>query len=116
MPSAALRKQWSSQEPRAPAHTHCAELEAADIKNVESDNVSFAYFAQHVFRRNFAVIQNDGTSGRSTNAHLVLFRANGKSREALFNQKCRELFAIHFGENREQIGKAGIGDPHLFAV
>jgi len=31
-------------------------------------------------------------------------------------QESRKLLTIHFGEHREQIGKPGIGDPHLFAV
>ncbi len=34
----------------------------------------------------------------------------------IFNQKRREFFAINFGENREQVGEAGVGDPQFLAI
>ena len=33
-----------------------------------------------------------------------------------FDQECGELFAVDLGEDGEQVGKAGVGDPHFFAV
>ena len=99
-----------------PAHAHRAKLESADVQNVKCDHVPFADFPQHVFHRNFAVIKNDGASRRSPNPHLVLFPANRESRESFLHQEPGELFSIHFGKNREQVGEPGVGDPHLLAV
>ncbi len=105
-----------SSDNACPTHAHGAQLEAADVENVEGDDVPLADFAEHVFDRNLAVVQNDGAGGRPANAHLVLFRADGKSRESFLDQKRGELFAVDFGEDGEQVGEAGVGDPHLLAV
>src|SRR5580692_8186150 len=99
-----------------PTHTHGAQLEAANVQDVEGDDVPLANFAEHVFGRNFAVVQNDGAGRRSADAHLVLFRADGKSGEGFLDQERREFFAINFGKDGKQIREAGVGDPHLLAV
>ena len=46
----------------------------------------------------------------------MFFRSHGKAGKCFLHQESRELFTIHFGEHREQVGKSGIGDPHFFAV
>ena len=53
---------------------------------------------------------------RAADAHLVLFRADGEAREVPLHQKRGELLAVHLREDGEQVGEAGVGDPHLFAV
>ncbi len=75
-----------------------------------------ADFAQQIFHRNFAVVEDDGTGGRSADAHLVFFTTDRESRESFLDQESGELFAVDFGKDSEQIGEAGVGDPHLFAV
>ncbi len=46
----------------------------------------------------------------------MLLGTDRKSGKISFDQKRRELLAINFRENCKQVGKAGVGDPHLFAV
>src|SRR5205823_4670300 len=36
--------------------------------------------------------------------------------KAALDEKSRELLAAYFGEHREQIGRAAVGDPHLLAI
>ena len=98
------------------AHAHGAQLEAADVQNVEGDDVALADFAEQVFHRHLAIVQNQRAGGRAANAHLVLFGADGESGKVPLDQKCGELFAVDLGEDGEQVGEAGVGDPHLFAV
>ncbi len=98
------------------ADAHGSQLEAADVQNVEGDYVAFADFTEHVFCGHFAVVEDDRAGGGAADAHLVFFGADGESRESFLDQECSELFAINFGEDGEQIGEAGVGDPHFFAV
>ena len=100
----------------ASTDAHGAGLEAADVQDVEGDDVALADFAEHVFDRHLAVVEDDGAGRRSANAHLVFFGANGEAGKSLFNQERGELFTIDLGEDGEQVGETGIGDPHLFAV
>src|SRR5467141_4103473 len=104
------------QRDTASAHAHGTELEAADVEDVEGDHMPFADFAQQIFDRNFAVVEDDGTGGRSANAHLVLFTTDRESRESFPDQESGELFAVDLGEDSEQVGEAGVGDPHFLAV
>ncbi len=78
--------------------------------------MALADFTQQVFHRNLAVVEDQRAGRRSADAHLVFFRADRKSGEGFFDQKRAELFAIHFSEHGKEVGKAGVGDPHLFAV
>ena len=39
-----------------------------------------------------------------------------KPGEVFLDEKRGELFAVDLGEHGEQVGEAGVGDPHLFAV
>ena len=78
--------------------------------------MALADFAQQVFHRDLAVVEDQRAGRRAADAHLVFFRADRESRKSSFDQECTELFAVHFGKDGEQIGKAGVGDPHLFAI
>src|SRR5215472_1303992 len=100
----------------ASTDAHGTQLEAAHVQNVEGDDVTLPDFSQKVFDRNLAVVENDGAGGGSADAHLVLFGANGKSGEGFLYQECGELLAVDFGEDGEQVGETGVGNPHLFAA
>ena len=78
--------------------------------------MALANFAEQVLDGHLAIVQDERTSGRSANAHFVLFRADGKSRKSSFDQERRKLLAVDFREHREQVGKARVGNPHLLAV
>ena len=93
-----------------------AQLEAAYVQNVERDDVAFADLAEHVLHRHLAIVQDERRGGRAADAHLLFFRADGEAREIFLDQERGELLAIDFGEDGEQVGEVGVGDPHLFAV
>ena len=93
-----------------------AQLEAADVENVEGDDVAFADVAENVLHRHLAVVQDERRSGRAANAHLLFFVADGEAGEILLDQERGELLAVNFGEDGEQVGEVGVGDPHLLAV
>ena len=100
----------------ASTHAHCAQLEASNIQNVEGDDVAFADFAQQIFRGHLAVVQNDGASRGAANAQLARLATDGEARKISFHQERSELFSVDLGKDREQVGEAGVGNPHLFAV
>ncbi len=77
---------------RAAAHAPRAQLEAAHVQNVEGDHVSPANFAQNIFRRYLAVVQNQGAGGRPVDAHLVLFRPDGQPGRIAIHDERGELF------------------------
>src|SRR5204863_5929755 len=85
------------------AHAPGAQLEAAKIQDIESDDVAFADFSEQVIGWYFAVVQDQRTGGRAANAHLVLFRADRKTGEAALDDERGEFFAVNFGEDDEEI-------------
>src|SRR5208282_521687 len=103
------------RNPRS-THAHRAKFETSHVQNVEGDDVPLADLAQQILHRDLAVIQNNGTGGRSANAHLVLFGADGKPRKCLFHEEGGKFLAINLRENSKKIGETGIRDPHLLAV
>src|SRR5206468_2168877 len=50
------------------------------------------------------------------NAKLVFFGADGKAGKRFLDQECCELLTVDLGEHGKQVGEAGVGDPHLFAI
>src|SRR4029077_2732344 len=100
----------------AAAHAHRAQLETTDIEDVERDQMPLPCFTQQIFDRNSAVIQDDGAGRRTTNSHLVFFGANREPWESLFYEEGGKLFSVDFGEDREQVSKASVRDPHFLAV
>ena len=73
-------------------------------------------FAQHVFHRHRHVVEVDGGGGAALDAHLLFFGAGADAGKAALDQKRRELLAVDFREDGEEIGRAAVGDPHLLAV
>ena len=92
-----------------------AELQAADVQDVESDLVAAPYLAQNVFNGHAAVFEHQRRRRRPVDAELLLFVPAHQPRPALYEEG-RELLAVNFGEDREQVGEAAVGDPHLLAV
>ena len=97
------------------AFAHRAELEAREVEDVERDLVSLADFAQHVLGRHLHVLEDERRRRRAVQAHLVLFFA-ALHAECALDEERREMLAVDFREDHEQIGKAAVGDPHLLAV
>src|SRR5215469_2152762 len=96
---------------------HCrSELEPAYIEDVERDYVTASDFPEYVFNRNPHIVKINGGGRCSFDAHLLFFRAAAHPWEATLHQKRCELLATHFGEDRVEIGRAAIGNPHFLAV
>jgi len=106
------------------AETGRAELEAANVENVEGDVVAFARLAQQVGHGHPAIGENERAGGGAANAELVLLRPDGQARSVALDEKSGELCVRGIrisgiddaGEEGEEVRDAGIGDPHFFAV
>ena len=97
------------------ADTHSAEFETADVEGVEGDLVAFADLAQQIFQRRFRIREHQRCCARTLDAHLVLFRSWRQSFLSL-DDEGGEFVAINFREHDKDVGKAAVGDEHLFAV
>ena len=116
-PCAPWRKRSRSPvQPSRAADAARAQLEAADVQDVEGDDVSLADLAEHVLDRHLAVVEDERAGRRAANAHLLLFRADGEAGEIAFDEERGELLAIDLREDGEQIGEVRVRDPHLLAV
>ena len=94
-----------------------AQLEAADVQDVEGDVVALADFAEQVLDGNLAVGQDERAGGGAADAELVLFGADGEAGSVALDEEGGELSRRPtFGEDGEQVGEAAVGDPHLLAV
>ncbi len=61
----------------------CAQLETADIEDVEGDLMALADLTQHVLHRNLAVVEDDLGGRRPLDAHLFLLGADDQPLEVL---------------------------------
>ena len=93
-----------------------AQLEPADIEDVEGDLMAFALLAEEVLHRHLAVVEDDLGGGRAFDAELLLFGADDQAGEALLDQEGGEMLLVDLGEDGEQLGKAAVGDELLGAV
>ena len=92
------------------------QLEAADVEDVKGDDVPLADVAEHVLHWHLAVVQDERGGRGAANAHLLFFGADGEAGKVFLDEERRELLAVHFREDRKQVGEVGVGDPHLLAV
>ena len=92
-----------------------AELQAPVVEDVEGDLVAAADLAEHVARRHACVLQDHRRRRRGVQPHLVLFLADRHAGEAALDDERGERLAVDLGEDDEDVGEAGVGDPHLLA-
>ncbi len=75
---------------------------------------------RYVFFGNAAVFQDEFASGGSANSQLVFFLADGETGKIFLDQKCGDalvsLRRVDGGEEDEEAGFFGVGDPELAAV
>src|SRR5262245_12446572 len=93
-----------------------AEFEAAEVENVERDQVPFADLAQEPVFRDFAVLQQQRRSRGAALAQLVLFGSGSDAGVVVFDDEAGEFFAVDFGEDDVDVGERAVRDPHLLAV
>src|SRR5580704_17801811 len=55
-------------------------------------------------------------SGAVEEPRMPIFFSDGEAGEIFLDQERSELFTIDLGENGEQVGEVGVGDPHLFTI
>src|SRR5262249_53767801 len=90
------------------------------IQGFDGDLVALAHFSEYVFRANRAILEDQFTGRACSNAELVLFLADCKTREITLNQKRCDpsiaLFGSNIGKHNEHARFRTIGDPELAAV
>ncbi len=84
-----------------------AQLEAADVQDVERDVVALAGLAQQIFHGHLAIGQNQRAGGGAADAELVLLGADGEAGRAALDEEGREFFAVDLGEDGEEVGETG---------
>ena len=90
-----------------------AELEPADVEDVEGDLVTLADLAEHVLDRHLGALEDDGRRGGALDAELLLLRAGRDSRGRALDEERGEVLPVHAGEHREQVGEAAVRDELL---
>ncbi len=98
------------------AEAGSAERESADIQNIEGDDVAAADFMQQIFLGHQAILKKDRRGGAAVQTHLFFFGAGREAGVAALDDEAGEFFAVDFGEDDVDVGKAAVGDPHLLAV
>ena len=93
-----------------------AELQAADVQDVERDLVAEAEVAEEVLGGDEDVLQNELRRRRALDAELVLLWAGAHAFCRALDQERGELLAVDLGEDGEEIGEAAVGDELLHAA
>ena len=64
-----------------------------------------ARLTKKVFHWHLGFLQDQGTGGRTSDPHFLLFRTGGDTREILLDDKGGEFLSIDLGINDKDIGK-----------
>ena len=82
-----------------------------------ADLVALADFAEHVPARHAAVLEDELAGAARADAELVFLLADGESRESALDEKRGDAavagLRIERGEDDEDVGFVGVGDPQL---
>ena len=99
-----------------PAEARRAELEAADVEDVEGDPVALAGLAEQGVLGHDHAVEHHRAGRAAVDAHLVLLGADRQAGRVALDQEGAECLAVDLGVDREQVGEAGVGDELLGAV
>ena len=99
----------------AAAEVGGAELEAADVEDVQGDRQPVAGLAQEVLPRHLQVVEEEGDGRRAADAHLLLLGADLEALEVALDDEGAHL-ALELGEDDVDVGPAAVGDVELGAV
>src|SRR5581483_9510741 len=98
----------------------CANSDAALVQRFDGDLVALPSFAQQVVAGNTTILEDELAGAGGTNAQLVFFLADRETGEVLLHQKRGDATIsgtrIYGGEENEETGFLGIGDPQLAAI
>src|SRR5262245_52713716 len=81
-----------------PAAAGGAQLEPAEVQDIEGNLVSLTDLAEHIVRRDPDVLKDDGRRRRSVEAHLVLFLAAREPSECTFDNERCEVLPVDLGK------------------
>ena len=102
------------------AESLSSNADTAAVQSHHSDLEAFAFFAEHVFSRNFDVLEYEFHGLRSMDAHLVFFLTESEARHAVFEDEgCNAVVAfalVGHSEDDVDISSAAVGDENLGAV
>ena len=99
-----------------PGHAGDAQLEPADVQDVEGDAVPLADLAEQVSGGDHRVLEDERARRAAPDPHLVLLGTRGEPGRVAVDDEGGELVAVDLGEDDEDVGEAGVGDPLLGAV
>ncbi len=101
----------------AAADCRRAQLEAADVEDVEGDVVALADFAEQVLDRDFAVVRMSGQVEEPRMPSLCSSGPDGEAGGVALDEEGGELSRRQiFREDSVEVGETAVGDPHLLAV
>ncbi len=96
------------------------DADAAFVEGLDGDLVAFADFAEDVGGGNAAVVEEELAGGGGADAELVFFLADGEAWRVALDEEGRDALVagrgVDGGEDDEEAGFGGVGDPELAAV
>src|SRR5262249_37713665 len=92
-----------------------AELEAADVEDVERDLVALADLAEDGVGADRGVLQDHLARRRAADAELLLLWPGREALRGALDDEGREVLAVDLREHGEDVGEAGVGDELLRA-
>ena len=96
-----------------------ADADAALVERLDRDLVALADLAEHVGRGHDAVVEEQLAGAAGADAELVFLLADGEAGRAALDEERRDAVVagvgIDGGEDDEEVGLVGVGDPQLAA-
>ena len=96
------------------------DADAAFVEGFDGDLVAFADLAEDVGGGDAAVVEEELAGGGGADAELVFFLADGETGGVALDEEGRDAFVagggVDGGEDDEEAGFGGVGDPELAAV
>ena len=97
-----------------------ADADAAFVEGLDGDLVAFAGFAEDLRGRDDAVAEDELAGAGGADAELVFFFAESEAGGVFFDEEGGDAFVagggVEGGEDDEDAGLFGVGDPELLAV
>ena len=110
----------ASRAPCAITQSLRGNADTAAVQGLHSNLEAFAFFAEQIFFRNFAVFKNQFSCQGGVTAHLVFDLAEAEARHAFFyDESGNAVYASALiGHSKDDIGFsfAAVGDEDLGAV
>ena len=102
-----------------------SDTDTAAVQSSHSQLEALAAHAQHTILRDTAILEDQLTGGRTTDAHLILSLADGEARIGALNDEGRAQLggaalliqnAVGDSDDDKDISETGVGDEDLGAI